>query len=575
MNINTLLGSKKLSNFLWKTYREDPQNLETESHRLLHRSGFISQVSSGIFSFLPIGWRSIEKIKNIIREEMNNSGALEINMPVIQSSELWRNSGRLDTFIPPLARFKDRRENEMIVAPTHEETVTDMVAKNVNSYRDLPFTLYQIQTKYREEPRPRGGLLRVREFEMKDAYSFDKDQDGLDVSYKKMVEAYKKIFSRCSTEVVIVDADSGAIGGKESNEFIMLADSGEDVILISEDQQYAANVEKAVFKKDIYDKEPEENLEIIDTPNIKTIKQLQDFLKIPPYKTLKTVVYKFDKKLIGCVIRGDYEINETKLRNYLNATYLEPASEKDILDLGLIPGFISPYDVDDIDFIYDDSVSMGPGNFIIGGNILDKHYKNFNISRDLGEVKILDIAEAKEGFVSLGGSALTSKKGIEVGHVFKLGDAYTKKMDAKFSTSQGSEENILMGCYGIGVGRLLAACIEANREENSMNLPISIAPFSIYLAALQVDDKEVMDISEKLFSGLSSFGLDVLFDDRDVQPGVKFNDSELLSLPFRIIVSKRNLESGLLEIFSRDENITDKLSFEQTIEYFKKNQFDT
>ncbi|MBL06658.1 MAG: proline--tRNA ligase [Chloroflexi bacterium] len=575
MNINALLGSKKLSDFFWKTYREDPQNLETESHRLLHRSGFISQVSSGIFSFLPIGWRSIEKIKHIIREEMNNSGALEINMPVIQSSDLWRNSGRLDTFIPPLARFTDRRENEMIVAPTHEETVTDMVAKNVNSYRDLPFTLYQIQTKYREEPRPRGGLLRVREFEMKDAYSFDKDQKGLDISYKKMVEAYKRIFSRCSTEVVIVDADSGAIGGKESNEFIMLADSGEDLILISENQNYAANVEKAVFKKDVYKKEAEEKIKIIETPNVKTIKQLQELLQVPACKTLKTVVYKFDKKLIGCVIRGDYDINETKLRNYLNATYLEPASEKDITDLDLIPGFISPYEIDSIDFIYDDSVSMGPDNFIIGSNQLDKHYKNFNISRDLDDIKMLDIAEAKEGFFSIDGSVLKAKKGIEVGHVFKLGDSYTKKMGAKFSTNKGSEENILMGCYGIGVGRLLAACIEANRKENSMNLPISIAPFSIYLAPLQMDDKEVMNISEKLFSELSSFGFDVLFDDRDAQPGVKFNDSELLSLPYRIIVSKRNLGSGLLEIFYRDENISNKLSFEETVEYFKKKQFDT
>ena len=262
MNINSFLGSKKLSNFFWKTYREDPQNIETESHRLLHRAGFISQVSSGIFSFLPIGWRSIEKIKNIIRDEMNNSGALEINMPVVQPSDLWTKSGRIDTFIPPLAKFSDRRDNELIIAPTHEETVTDMVAKNVSSYRDLPFILYQIQTKYREEPRPRAGLLRVREFEMKDAYSFDVDEEGLDISYKKMIDAYNNIFRRCSTDVVIVDADSGAIGGKESNEFIMLAESGEDVILLSEDKKYAANSEKAVFHKEEYNSEKDEELEL-------------------------------------------------------------------------------------------------------------------------------------------------------------------------------------------------------------------------------------------------------------------------------------------------------------------------
>jgi len=569
MNINSFLGSQKLSSFLWKTYREDPQNLETESHRLLHRAGFISQVSSGIFSFLPIGWRSIEKIKYIIKDEMNQSGALEVNMPVVQSSDLWKSSGRLETFIPPLAKFVDRRENEMIVAPTHEETVTDMVAKNVNSYRDLPFTLYQIQTKYREEPRPRGGLLRVREFEMKDAYSFDRDLEGLDVSYKRMIEVYKNIFNRCSTDVVIVDADSGAIGGKESNEFIMLADSGEDVILISEDNQYAANVEKASFKKNLYEKTSTSKLELIETPGIKTINKLKEFLDIQAYQILKTLIYKYDDNFIGCVIRADYDVNETKLRNHLKATYLEAASEKDVIALGLIPGFLSPYKISNIDFIFDESVDMGPGNFVIGGNIKDKHYININIERDLNNLNTIDIAEAKEGFTTEKGSVLFAKKGIEVGHVFKLGDAYTKKMNAKFSNNEGSDENILMGCYGIGVGRLLAACIEANKTEDSMNLPISIAPFSIYLAALQTDNEEVMNVSEKIFNELSVLGIDILFDDRSVQPGVKFNDSDLLSLPYKIVISMRNLQDGILEIIDRDNKKTLKLSYDETIKFFK------
>lgn len=574
MNINSFLGSKKLSNFFWKTYREDPQNLETESHRLLHRSGFISQVSSGIFSFLPVGWRSIEKIKHIIKEEMNQSGALEINMPVVQSSDLWKSSGRLDTFIPPLAKFLDRRENEMIIAPTHEETVTDMVSKNVNSYRDLPFILYQIQTKYREEPRPRGGLLRVREFEMKDAYSFDKDLEGLDISYKKMIQAYKNIFNRCSTDVVIVDADSGAIGGKESNEFIMLADSGEDVILLCEDNSYAANVEKAVFKKNEYKINSDSNLELVETPNIKTINSLSKFLSIPNYQILKTLIYKYDDNFIGCVIRGDYDVNETKLRNHLKATNLSPASEKEIIDLGLLPGFVSPFKINNLDFIYDESVNMGPGSFVIGANIKDKHYKNVDIRRDLVVHSSIDIAEAKEGFVSETGSVLVAKRGIEVGHVFKLGDAYTKKMNAKFSNNEGSEENILMGCYGIGVGRLLAACIEANTQKDSMNLPISISPFSVYLAALQTEDDQVMKISEKIYQELSSLGIDVLFDDRPVQPGVKFNDSDLLALPYKIVVSRRNLENKIMEIEDRDNNKTLKLSYQETINFFKNISLD-
>ena len=574
MNINSFLGSKKLSNYFWKTYREDPQNIETESHRLLHRSGFISQVSSGIFSFLPIGWRSIEKIKNIIREEMNKSGALEINMPVVQPSDLWNKSDRIDTFIPPLARFSDRRNNDMIIAPTHEETVTDLVSKNVNSYRDLPFTLYQIQTKYREEPRPRAGLLRVREFEMKDAYSFDINEEGLDISYKKMIEAYNNIFQRCSTDVVIVDADSGAIGGKESNEFIMLAESGEDIVLLSEDKNYAANSEKAVFLKQEYTLERNEKLELIDTPNCKTIDDLRKFLSIENNKILKTIIYKADDKLIGCVIRSDYTLNETKIRNHIKATNLKIASDNEIIKEGFIPGYISPVNIKNISFLYDESVNLGPGNFIIGSNISEKHYKGFNIERDLVIAEFVDIAEAKEGYLSKERSKLIAKKGIEVGHVFKLGTSYTSKMGAKFSDKDGQYKDILMGCYGIGVGRLLAACIEANNSENKMNLPLSISPFSIYLAALQTNDDEVMKLSEKVYSVLSEMGFDLLFDDRDIQTGVKFNDSDLLSLPYRIVVSKRNLANGLLELYDRDTDKTHTVNIEQIIEFFKniKNQ---
>ena len=573
MNINSFLGSKKLSNFFWKTYREDPQNIETESHRLLHRSGFISQVSSGIFSFLPIGWRSIEKIKNIIRDEMNNSGALEINMPVVQPSDLWTKSGRIDTFIPPLAKFSDRRDNELIIAPTHEETVTDMVAKNVSSYRDLPFILYQIQTKYREEPRPRAGLLRVREFEMKDAYSFDVDEEGLDISYKKMIDAYNNIFRRCSTDVVIVDADSGAIGGKESNEFIMLAESGEDVILLSEDKKYAANSEKAVFHKEEYNSEKDEELELIDTPDCTNIDKLEKLLSVDKKNILKTIIYKSDDELIGCVIRADYLLNETKIRNYLNSTNLTLASDKDLIDKNLIPGYISPINIDNIRFIFDDSVKLGPNNFIVGANIFEKHYKGLSVNRDLNINEILDITEAEEGHQSKDGSKLIAKRGIEVGHVFKLGDSYTSKMGAKFSDKDGKYKDILMGCYGIGVGRLLAACIEANKSDNAMNLPISISPFSIYLMALQTKDEDVMKVSDQIFQKLSSIGFDLLFDDRDIQTGVKFNDSDLLSLPFRIVVSKRNLDNGVLELYDRDNDETLTLTQDQILKFFKNIKF--
>lgn len=571
MSINKLLGSKKLTSYFWKTYREDPQNIETESHRLLHRTGFISQLSTGIFSFLPMGWRSIEKIKNIIREEMNSSGLIEINLPVIQPSDLWKTSERLDTFIPPLSKFQDRRDNQLIIAPTHEEAVTDMVAKNVNSYRDLPFTLYQIQTKYREEPRPRAGLLRVREFEMNDAYSFDVDEEGLDLSYKNMIKIYKNIFMRCSTEVIIVDADSGAIGGKESNEFVMLADSGEDVILISKDKLYAANVEKAIFKKEKFEKENTINLQYLDTPNKKTIDELKDFLSIDNKKMLKTVIYKADDEIVGCVIRSDYNFNETKIRNYLNVTNLNLASDKEIISKGLVPGFISPINIENIRFLYDDSVLLGPGNFIVGGNTKDKHYKGFNLDQDSISYEILDIAEAEEGHISINESILESFRGIEVGHIFKLGDVYSKKMGANFSNKEGKNQNILMGCYGIGVGRLLAACIEANQKNNSMNLPLSISPFSIYLVALQIKDEKVKNLAEKIYKELTDLGFDLLFDDRDIQTGVKFNDSDLLSLPFRIVISKRNIENDSIEVFERDTDSTISLTYDETITYFKTN----
>ena len=568
MNIRQLLGSKKLSNFFWKTYREDPQNIEAESHRLLHRTGFISQVSSGIFSFLPMGWRSIEKIKNIIREEMNNSGSLEINMPVVQPAELWEASGRLETFIPPLANFMDRRENKYIIAPTHEETVTDIVVKNVNSYRDLPFILYHIQTKYREEPRPRGGLLRVREFEMKDAYSFDMNEEGMDDSYKKIIQVYKNIFSRCATEIVIVDADSGTIGGKESNEFIMLADSGEDIILISDKEEYSANVEKAIFIKNEFEQENPENIRTIDTPNLKTIDSLQKKLSLPYHKFLKTVIYNADDELVGCVIRGDYKINETKVRNYLKVTELTPANDTELNNAGLTPGFISPYNAQKVKFIYDDSVLKGPGNFVAGANVIDKHILGINISKDLSPEIVLDIAEAEEGFLAIDGGILRTKRGIEVGHVFKLGDVYSKKMSATYSNQKGEEKNILMGCYGIGVGRLLAACIEANYSNNSMNLPLTIAPFSVYLLALQIKDEEVKNLSEKLFFEIDKLGFDVLYDDRDIQTGVKFNDSDLLSLPYRIVISKRSIEKKQIEIYIREDKKTYDYTYDELIKFF-------
>ena len=383
------------SNLFSKTLRDAPSDAETISHQLLIRSGFIQQIASGIFSLLPLGNRSISKIRNIIREEMNNIGAQEVNLPVVQPRDIWEESGRASTFSPPLASFKDRRERQMVLAPTHEEAVTIMARANVKSYKDLPFILYQIQTKFRDEPRPRGGLLRVREFEMKDAYSFDTDEKGLNKNYNSVISAYKNIFNRCGIKIEIVQADSGGIGGKDSNEFVMLTDSGEDIILLSDKGDYAANIEKAVFEKQPNPKEKILDIIEIYTPEVKSIEELSIDQNISKSKTLKSLLYSSDEKVFLVVIRGDYDVNETKLRNLLGGIDIRLSNEKEIKSLGLDLGFISPIGVEGIFIVADDSISMG-SNFFAGANKENYHLKNVNFDRDFKADIVADIAEAKK-----------------------------------------------------------------------------------------------------------------------------------------------------------------------------------
>ena len=543
----------RLSRLFGKTLRDDPQEAELASHRLMLRAGFIHQVSSGLFSYLPLAWRSLRKIEQIIREEMDAAGGQELRMTVLQPRELWQESGRDEDYGDGMFRLEDRREREMVLAPTHEELLTIMVKANVNSYRDLPLILYQIQTKFRDEPRPRGGLLRVREFDMKDAYSFDIGQEELDASYEAMEQAYKNIYSRCGLDAIMVEADSGTIGGRDSQEFILVADSGEDTVMICDGCDYAANAEKAVFVKPPLEQEEPKPLETVHTPGLRTIDDLAQFLDVHPSRTLKAVFYIAHGEVVFVTIRGDLEVNEVKLRNALDgAADLRLASPAEVRDAGLIAGSASPVGLSGIKVVADDSVTLG-SNFAVGANREDYHLLNANYGRDFEADILTDIALAEEGSAcaKCDDSAFKSARGIEVGHIFKLGTKYSEVLGAVFPDENGVQKPIVMGCYGIGVGRLLAAAIEQNHDEAGMVLPASIAPFEVLLTALNVRNADVADEAAALYDEMKAAGLDVLYDDREESAGVKFNDADLLGLPVRVVVSPRNLKNGEVEVKPR------------------------
>ena len=575
----------RLSRSFGKTLRQAPSDAETASHQYLTRAGFVQQVAAGIYSYLPLGWRSLTKISNIIREEMDSAGALEVRMPVVQPRELWEQSGRAETFQPPLASLKDRRDRNMVLAPTHEETTTFMAAANLESYRDLPFNLYQIQTKFRDEARPRAGLLRVREFEMKDAYSFDRDEEGLDASFQVMADAYHRIFTRAGIDVRMVEADSGPIGGKDSNEFVLLADSGEDTIFVCSDDNcsYAANAEKAEFAKPAAPQEDASDLEEVHTPEIKTIEALARFLDVPVSKTVKAVFYapetSENDEIIFVSIRGDLEVNETKLRNAMGGTEPRLATPGEVAAAGLVAGSASAIGLDAADgprsrvkitSIFDDSVVNSP-NLVAGANKTDYHFMNGNYGRDFSADIVVDIAMASEGDACPNDcdGHLVAHRGVEVGHIFKLGTGYSESMGATFVDEDGKEKHPLMGCYGIGVGRLLAATIEANHDDKGMILPKAIAPYAVYLAGLNTNDESVVAAADKFYDELQDAGIEVLYDDRIEPPGVKFNDADLLGLPLRVVVSARGIKNGQIEMKRRDADDATMAPLDEGVEAVK------
>jgi prolyl-tRNA synthetase len=538
----------RLSKLFGKTLREVTAEAELPSHQLLLKAGMIYQVTAGVYSYLPLGWRALRKLEQIIREEMDAAGGQEVHLAVLQPFELWEESGRNLAFGKSLFTLFDRRERKLALGPTHEELVTEIARRNVKSYRDLPVIVYQIQTKFRDEPRSRGGLVRVREFTMKDAYSFDADAEGLDVSYRKMIEAYRNIYARCGLNARLIEADSGAIGGKDSHEFIVPTEMGEDEFIYCTKCGLAANVERATFVKDRLPDEELVPLQEVATPGARTIEEVANFLGIPRSRTLKAVFYFSDGEIVFVTIRGDLEVNEVKLKNALKVADLRLANDEEIRAAGLVPGSASAIGLKGVKIVADDSITTGH-NFVVGANRDGYHLKNANYPRDFKVDILTDIAQAKAGYRCIQcGSELQSEQGIEIGHVFKLGTVFSERQGALYIDRNGVQKLLVMGCYGIGVGRLLAAIIEQNHDEKGIIWPASVAPYAVYLCALGMDDEAVASTAEKLYRALWAAGIEVLFDDRDESAGVKFNDADLLGMPVRLTLSKRTLKTNSAEI---------------------------
>lgn len=536
-----------LSRLFGKTLRQPPAEAETANHQLLLRACLMQQTAAGIYSFMPLGYRALRRIEEVIREEMDGIGGQEVHLPVLSPGELWEESGRLTSMGSILMTMLDRRERTLVLGPTHEEVITDLVRRNVQSYRDLPLLIYQIQTKFRDEARPRGGLLRGREFSMKDMYSFDQDWEGLDGNYDTIASAYQRIFDRCGVPTLPVQADSGAIGGKESQEFLYLTEIGEDEALICPNCHYAANAEKAAFRKRLAPAEAPLALEEVSTPGPKTIDDLMTFLAIPATRTLKAVFMEADGEPVFVAIRGDMHVNETKLRNALHAVELTPMDDAAVKRHGLVAGAAGPAGLSGMRIVADDALATAP-NLVTGANKLDLHLRNVNYGRDWQAEVLTDIALAREGDGCPNcGTELEVRRGLEMGHVFKLGTVYTEAMHAGYLDESGETHPAVMGCYGIGVSRLLAAVIEQNHDERGIVWPASVAPYAVHVVVLNADKPDVRQAAGTLYADLRAAGLEPLFDDRDESAGVKFNDADLLGMPVRLTVSPRNLKAGAVE----------------------------
>ncbi len=559
----------RMSKIFSQTLREAPTDAEMPSHKLLVRAGFIRQLAAGIYTAMPLAKRSITKIEDIMREEINAIGGQEMTMPVIHPAEVWQETERWYQIGSEMGRFKDKNERDMVLAMTHEEVVADLTRKEIHSYRQLPVLIYHIQTKWRDDPRPRAGLIRVREFTMKDSYSLDRDWEGLDKQYRAHYQAYFDIFHRCGIPVIAVKSDVGMMGGKLAHEYMYLTPFGEDTLLICDDCGYAANRHVATFKKEALPKEDALGLEKVATPDCKTIAELAEFLGIPESRTAKAVFMVADipegessiQKFVFAIVRGDMDINEVKLANALKASELRPATEDEIEAIGAVPGYASPIGLPETNdylpvvVLVDDLIPQS-SNLVAGANDAGYHMLNTNLGRDYQADIVTDLTAARAGDTCLVcGGAFNEIRGVEVGNIFKLGTRYSDSMGCTYQDKDGVEKPVIMGSYGIGSGRLLASVAEEYNDEYGLIWPITVAPYQVHLVMLPKKKGvgNVEDTAARLYEDLQAEGIEVLFDDRDESPGVKFNDADLIGLPIRLTVSARGLEDGNIEFKRRDQ----------------------
>jgi prolyl-tRNA synthetase len=560
----------KLSKSLICTLREVPAEAEIESHKLMLRAGMMRKLASGVYNFMPLGLKVLKNIENIVREEMDKAGAQEFLASALLPAELWQESGRWDVMGPEMFRLRDRNDRDFCLGPTHEEVFTDIARNEIKSYKQLPVNLYQIQTKYRDERRPRFGVMRSREFIMKDAYSFDKDYEGLDVSYNKMYEAYHSIFKRCGLQAYSVEADSGAMGGSGSAEFMIKSEIGEDEIAFCTNCDYAANIEKAPGTPDVIEKEEHKVLNKVETPNIRTIEELVAFFNTTSKKFAKTLIYKADDKLVAVMVRGDREANEIKVKNAVGgAVDFEMANPEAVFKAtSAAVGFAGPIGIK-VDYLLIDNEVANMDNVIVGANDTGYHYENVNFGRDFDGI-VGDFRKAIEGDkCPKCGEGITIARGIEVGHIFKLGTKYSEKMGATFIDENGESKPLIMGCYGIGLNRTMAAVIEQNNDDNGIIWPVAVAPYKVVVIPVVTKDEEQMRVAGEIYGELRNLGIDVMLDDRDERAGVKFKDADLIGIPIKITVGKKVTE-GMVEFKLRAAANTELTPVMEVIDRVKK-----
>lgn len=557
----------RVSNLFFATQREVPADAEIPSHKLMLRAGLIRKMSSGIYAYMPMGFKVYKNVEKVIREEMDRAGAQELIMPALLPAEAYQASGRWEKFGPEMFRMSDRGGRPFCLGPTHEEPFTEVVRDTFRSYKNLPVTLYQIQHKYRDEKRPRFGVIRSREFVMKDAYSFDVDEEGLDKSYKIMYDAYRRIFDRLGLDYTVVDADSGAMGGSGSQEFMVKSPIGEDAICFCDSCGYAANEEKATCKEGEADTAAELPVEKIHTPDVKTIEELIAFMNTTPDKFVKTILYNIDGKIVAVMVRGDRDINETKLGNIYDAMEMDLASFEDVERItGAKVGFAGPVGLKEkIEVVMDTEVA-GMKNFIVGACETDYHLKNINIGRDFTPDIVKDVKNVKSGdLCPKCGQPLGMARGVEVGHIFKLGTKYSDSLGCIYLDKEGKEQSMVMGCYGIGVSRTIAAIIEQYNDEDGIKWPAIAAPYKVIVIPTNTKDETVMGVAEKLYNAYIDAGYETLIDDRNERPGVKFKDADLLGIPLRVTVGRRAGE-GIVELKFRMDGAMSEATIDEAIE---------